>query len=83
MTVQTIYLAALEDMTKLKVVTEDAGVHLLDGPAGVDAAEVQADVAKGEFEFLNSFPAVLMQSSDEDVAEWDETFPNAVIAYQA
>lgn len=83
MTVLTIYLANTAEQTKLKVVTDDSGTHLLDGPAGIDAAEVRKDVEDGEFEFLNHFPASLMASAPEEVAEFDKKFPDAELAYAA
>jgi hypothetical protein len=77
MTVTAIYAAQSDTNTKLKVVTDDAGVHLLDGPANTPNSEIVDDFNNGEFDFLNEFPAELMQSGPEEVAAFDAAYPNA------
>lgn len=67
--------------SKVKIVLKDGDVHLMMAHIEGGKDEVLNDLDNGEFDFLATFPYLMFNSNEQEVAEWDQVNTRATLIY--
>lgn len=68
------------DMDRLKVVYANGDTHLMETDQQGTTADALQDLTDGHFDRLDLYSN---PDSVSDVAQWDESYPSAVVIYNA